>query len=345
MTNNDTVLAPASRYEKQVLFGGIGPEGQARLGAGRVALVGLGALGTVAAAQLARAGVGYLRLIDRDFVELGNLQRQTLFTEQDAHDRLPKVVAARRALAEANGTIDLDARLDDLTPRTAEALLDGVDLVIDGTDNLEARFLINDVCVKTGTPWIYGAALGSRGSTMVVVPGDTACLRCLMDAPPPPGTMRSCDTDGVIAMAPGVVASFQCAEALRLLTGLPPRRTLLNLDVWVREFQDVGIDRRPDCPACGQHRYEFLEGERASWTTVLCGRNSVQIMPPGEVEIPLEALGSRLSAIAEVTYNGFLLSVRLGEREIVVFPTGRAIIKGTTDEAEARTLYARYIGA
>jgi molybdopterin-synthase adenylyltransferase len=340
-----TAPVVTGRYAKQILFRDIGVEGQARIAQSRVAVMGLGALGTVIATQLVRAGVGYLRLIDRDFVELGNLQRQVLFTEQDAAERQPKVMAAAQALAAVNGETTIDARLEDVTAANVEELLSGVDLVVDGTDNLEVRFLVNDTCVKAGIPWIYGGALGSRGSTMTIVPGDTACLRCLIDTPPPPGTLRSCDTDGVLAMTTGVIASLESAEALRVLTGKAPRRTLVNLDVWDLDLQHVVVDRREDCPTCVERRFDYLEGEQVSWTTVLCGRNSVQIVPPGEVEIPLETLGRRLAQVAEVSYNGFLLSVIAGDHEVVIFPTGRAIVRGTTDESVARTLYARYVGA
>jgi adenylyltransferase/sulfurtransferase len=339
------VTTVTGRYAKQVLFHGIGSEGQQRLSQSRVALVGLGALGTVIADQLARAGVGYLRLIDRDFVELSNLQRQMLYTEREAELRLPKAIAAADALRAANSEITLDPRVEDVTPRNVEELLAGVDLVLDGTDNLETRFLLNDVCVKTKTPWIYGGALGSMGTTMTIVPGETACLRCLIESAPPPGSMPSCDTEGVLAMATGVVASIESVEALRLLTGHAPRHAILCLDVWERDYRDAEIERRPDCPVCAGRQFDYLEGDRASWTTVLCGRNSVQIVPPGEVEIGLEELRRRLAPVAQVSFNGFLLSVTVDGYEIVVFPTGRAIIRGTTDESEARTLYARYVGA
>ncbi len=335
----------SGRYAKQVLFHGIGVEGQARLAESRVAVVGMGALGTVIASELARGGVGSLRLIDRDFVELSNLQRQVLFTERDAELRLPKAVAAAEALRTVNSEIALDPRVDDVTPRNVEGLLEGMDLVMDGTDNLETRFLLNDVCIKTGNPWIYSGALGSTGTTMTIVPGQTACLRCVLASAPAPGTVPSCDTEGVLAMTTGVVASVASAEALRLLTGCAPRRSMLTIDVWDLEMRDVEVERRADCRACGEHLYDYLEGDQASWTTVLCGRNSVQIVPPGQAEISLDALAHRLTPVAHVVSNGYLLSVTVDPYEIVVFPTGRCIIHGTTDESEARTLYARYVGA
>lgn len=333
-----------SRYAKQILFGGIGPAGQERIAQSSVTIVGLGALGTVMAEQLGRAGVGHLRLIDRDFVELSNLQRQTLFQEQDAHERLPKAVAAANRLRSINSEIKVEPVIADMTPRNVEELLAGSHVILDGTDNLETRFLLNDACIKLGLPWVYGGALGSTGSTMTIVPGMTPCLRCLIDHAPPPGAMASCDTEGVLAAVTGVVASIESAEALKLLTGHTPRSSLLNVDVWERDFRELEVERRPNCPACVAHQFDYLEGERTAWTTVLCGRNSVQIVPPEEHDIDLLGLQRRLATIGVVSYNGFLLSLQVQDREIVLFPTGRAIIRGTTDEAEARTLYARYVG-
>ena len=343
MANSGNLLQ--GRYAKQVLFSSVGPSGQERIARSTVTLVGLGALGNVIAGQLARAGVGRLRLVDRDFVELSNLQRQTLFDEQDAQQRLPKAIAAAAHLRAANSEVDIEPHVADLTAHNAESLLQGSDLVLDGTDNLETRFLVNDVCVKLGLPWIYGGAVGASGMTMTIVPGLTPCLRCLIDHAPSPGLMPSCDTEGILAATTGVVGSLQVAAALRLLASGKPQEGLLTLDVWEREFHHLGLERRSDCPCCVERRFEYLAGERTSWTTVLCGRNSVQIVPPEEAEISLEALQERLTPIGVTSYNGFLLSLQVGEREIVVFPTGRAIVRGTTDEAEARTLYARYVGS
>ena len=334
-----------SRYAKQVLFRPIGPDGQSRISESRVAVIGLGALGTVIADNLGRAGVGYLRLIDRDSVELSNLQRQTLFDEHDAEQRLPKVIAAARKLGEINSEIQVDPLIADVTARNVEQLVSDCQVVLDGTDNLETRFLINDACVKMGIPWVYGGALGSAGTTMTIVPGVTPCLRCLIDHAPPPGAMPSCDTEGVLAAITGTIGSIESAEALRLLVGYPPRVSVLSIDIWEGEFAELEIERRDDCPSCALGDYEYLRGSKTSWTTVLCGRNSVQIVPPNEGQIALLDLQRRLSAVGKVSYNGFLLSVRVDGRELVIFPTGRAIIRGTTDEAEARTLYARYVGA
>jgi molybdopterin-synthase adenylyltransferase len=332
------------RYSKQVLFRSIGLEGQARIASSSVAVVGVGALGTVIAGQLARAGVGRLKLIDRDFVELSNLQRQTLFDEEDARRRLPKAVAAAEKLRAINSEIVVEPHIVDVTANNIEEVLAGCQLVLDGTDNLETRFLINDACVKAGIPWVYGGALGAAGMSMTVVPGKTPCLRCFIGEAPAPGTMPSCDTEGVLAAVTGVVASIECAESLRLLVGLEPKQSIVFVDVWEREYSEFRIERRPDCPACGEGRYEYLAGQRTAWTTVLCGRNAVQIVPPDEWHLSLDDLQARLSRVGRVTNNGFLLSVEVEGCEMVLFPNGRAIIKGTADEAQARTLYARYVG-
>ena len=348
------------RYAKQILVAPIGAEGQARIRQASAVVVGLGALGTVIADNLCRAGVGRLRLVDRDYVEWSNLQRQTLFDEEDAERRLPKAVAAAEKLRRINGEVELEPLIADVHADNVLDLLglnstgDGdksVAVVLDGTDNLETRFLLNDACVKTGTPWVYGGALGTTGSTMAIVPGKTPCLRCLIADLPPPGAMLSCDTEGVLAAVTGVIGSLESAAALRILVGadvqVPAR--LLTVDVWERDLQAVEVERRPDCPTCGQGRFDFLSGERTSWTTVLCGRDAVQIMPPGEhgdqIAVDLERLGQRLNVVGEASYNGFLLSFRAEGYELVLFPDGRAIIKGTTDEAQARGLYARYVGA
>jgi molybdopterin-synthase adenylyltransferase len=332
------------RYAKQELFRAIGPAGQRKIAGSTATVIGMGALGTVIAGQLCRAGVGRLRLIDRDFVEVSNLQRQVLFDEDDARRRLPKAVAAAEKLRAVNSEITIEPLVADVTPQNVGALIAETNVVLDGTDNLETRFVINDAAVKTGVPWVYGGALGAVGMSMTIVPGKTACLRCYMDEPPAPGTMPSCDTEGVLAAVTGLIGSVECAEALKLLVGAEPRPTLLYVDVWQGEFFDVAIERRADCAACARGEFEYLAGSRVSWTTVLCGRNAVQIVPPSEREIPLQELEQRLARIGRAHFNGFLLSFEAEGRELVVFPTGRAIIRGTTDEAEARQLYARYVG-
>lgn len=333
-----------NRYAKQILFREIGPEGQEKISQSTVVVIGMGALGTVISTHLCRAGVGHLRLIDRDFVELSNLQRQILFDEQDARNRLPKVVAAAEKLRAVNSEITVEDVIADVTSRNVEQLIRGADVILDGTDNLETRFLINDAALKTKMPWIYGGALGSHGMTMTVIPGLTPCLRCLIPEAPQPGTMPSCDTDGVLSAVTGVVGSLQTAEALKILTGKEPRRSLLRVDVWDWDFMEFTIHRRPDCRACGKGDYEYLAGTQTSWTTVLCGRNAVQIVPPQEQQIPLKELEERLARVGHTSFNGFLLAFEAEGRELTLFPTGRAIIRGTTDEAEARTFYSKYVG-
>ena len=332
------------RYTKQILSRPIGTEGQRRISESKVTVIGLGALGTVSAGILCRAGVGHLRLVDRDFVEMSNLQRQTLYDEEDAQRRMPKSEAAAQALRAINSTIVIEPVIRDVRAENIEELVRGSSLVMDGTDNLETRFLINDACLKHNIPWIYGAALGVTGNTMTIVPGKTACLRCLIDSPPPVGAMPTCDTEGVLAAITGVVAAIQSAEALKLIVGSETQSSLLCIDVWERDFVDATIERRPECPACGLGHYEYLAGKRTAWTTVLCGRNSVQIVPPNELEIPLAELQERLSRLGQVAFNGFFLGLHVDDYEIILFPTGRAIIRGTSDESVARSLYARYIG-
>ncbi len=333
-----------NRYEKQILFQPIGEKGQAKLSNSTVTIIGLGALGTVSSNHLCRAGIGKLKLVDRDFVEISNLQRQLLFDEQDALKRLPKAEAAAEKLRAINSEISIEALVADVAPRSIEKVIEGSDLVLDGTDNLETRLLINDACLKNKIPWIYAAVLGSVGMTMTIVPHRTPCLRCHISSMPAPGAIPGCDTEGVLSMTTGTIASIQSAEALRLLTGLEPKEGLFYIDVWQRDFETFHLERLPDCPACGAGSFDFLNGTNFSWTTVLCGRNAVQIVPPAEKRIVLEELEKRLKPLGEVTFNGFLLSLKAEGHEIVLFPNGRAIIRGTTDEAEARSIYARYIG-
>lgn len=332
------------RYAKQILVGGVGAEGQSRISASKVVVIGLGALGSVIASQLCRAGVGYLRLVDRDFVELSNLQRQVLFDEEDARRRLPKVIASAEKLQGVNREVEIEPIIADLSPRTVEELVAGCDLVLDGTDNWETRFLLNDACVKAGIPWIYGGAVGTCGCTLTVIPNEGPCLRCFMREPLGPGVGETCDTAGVLAAVTGAVASLQCAAALKLLATGKADDSLVYVDVWERQFSRATIRRRDDCPTCQAREFEFLEGKRTSWTTVLCGRNSVQIMPALDKPIAMQELERRLAQVGRASYNGFLLSLAVDGRELVIFPNGRTIVRGTTDEAEARSLYARYVG-
>lgn len=335
------------RYSRQVLFDGIGEEGQRRLLGARAAIIGCGALGTAQAEALARAGVGHLRIVDRDFVEVSNLQRQTMFTERDARERLPKAIACVSHIAELNSEIDAEAEVLDVNHSNVERLVRDCDVVLDGTDNFATRYLINDACVKHGVNWVYGAAVGSYGVTMTVRPRVTPCLRCVFEEAPPAGSAPTCDTAGVIMPIIAVVAAVQVAEALKLLVGRfdALRNTLMQFDVWRNEWRQIGLGKPlTDCPTCALGSYETLRAEGEGATAVLCGRNAVQIVPPVPAQIELAALAERLRAAGEVSLNPYLLRFSAGDYELTVFKDARAIIRGTDDVATARSLYARYVG-
>jgi len=338
------------KYSRQIFFAGIGEAGQEKLLASGAVLVGCGALGTVVASLLVRAGLGRLRIIDRDFVERSNLQRQTLFDEADARDALPKAVAAERHLRAINAGAEVEGIVADLTPRNAAELLAGFPLILDGTDNFETRLLLNDAAISLGVPWIYAAAVGSYGVTMMIRPFETACLACLLESgerSPAIGAEETCDTVGVLASAAGVVASIEATEAMKLLAGKPEalHGRLISCDVWTGKFQSIRAVRNPDCRACGRREFSFLAGEAQPHIT-MCGRDSVQIHERSR-RLDLAELGRRLAAAsaAEVRNNDFLLRFRVPPYEMTVFADGRAIVKGTKDPAVARSLYARYLGA
>lgn len=335
------------KYSRQMLFAGIGPEGQQRLLASRAAIVGCGAIGAAAANLLVRAGVGYIRIIDRDFVEPSNLQRQTLFDESDALNVLPKAVAAQRKLRSINSGVAVEGVVADLTPRNAEALLAGVDLLLDGTDNFETRFLINDVAVKSSTPWIYAAGVASYGLTMTIRSGATACLACLLETgSAAQGLEETCDTIGVLGPIVNLIASLAAAEALKLLSGHPEalHGRLLSCDVWTGRLQSIGVARNPECRACAKGDFTYLGGEAQPHIT-MCGRDSVQIHERTRA-LDLGVLGLRLKPLVDdVRQNDFLVRFRIAPYEMTVFADGRAILKGTKDPAVARSLYAKYIGA
>lgn len=335
------------RYSRQILFPEIGKAGQEKLLNSRVLLVGCGALGAAHAEMLARAGVGHLRIVDRDFVEFTNLQRQTLFKESDAAERLPKAAAAKSRIGEINSDIDVEAIIADVNNSNVESLIAGCDLVIDGTDNFQVRYLLNDACVKNGVTWIYGAAVSSYGTTMTIIPGETPCLRCIFDEMPDAGSSPTCDTAGVIMPIIATVAATQVTEALKLLVGdtASVHRSLMQFDVWANDRQRIKLgEPNPDCKACGQHIYEFLNADAQEFSAVLCGRDAVQIAPPRASELDLEALAARLSSAGEVKHNEYLVRFISDGHEITVFRDARAIIKGTDDVTVARSLYARYIG-
>jgi molybdopterin/thiamine biosynthesis adenylyltransferase len=334
-----------SRYSRQVRFAPVGEEGQARIRSARVAIVGCGALGSFQAEVLARAGVGHLRLIDRDFVELSNLQRQFLFDEMDARDALPKSAAAARRLAQINSGVEVEPVIADLTAWNAVELLGNADLILDGTDNFDTRYLINDVAVKANVAWIYGAAVGSYGLKLAIVPGQTACLRCVYPDPPE-GVQPTCETAGVLGPVTAAIAALQAADALKIIAAGRDSITarLTTLDVWTGEIRQLDPPSRdPRCVCCAQRRFESLDASR-HLPIRLCGRNAVQVHERWR-PIDLTALANQLRPVGTVRANEFAVRVLLDSYEMTVFPDGRAIITGTTDPAIARTLYARYVGS
>jgi adenylyltransferase/sulfurtransferase len=346
---DDVTTDPLDRYARQMRYAPIGEEGQRRLLAGRVLVCGCGALGSVIANTLARSGVGYLRLVDRDFLETNNLQRQVLFDEADVAAELPKAIAAAAKLAVINSQVAVEPLVTDVDHTNVSELTETIDVILDGTDNFDTRMLLNDVALQRGIPWIYGGCLGAEGQTMTIVPGETACLRCLMADTPPPGTTPTCDTAGILAPIVNVIASLQAAEAIKLLSGNRQaiNRGLTVIDVWDNRVRQVNLDAltgTSDCPACRQGRYEWLSGERAGHSAVLCGRNAVQISPKSRSGTPLAALAEKFKGVGRVTHNKYLLRLAVDDYLLTVFPDGRAIIGGTDDVATARTLYAKYIG-
>jgi adenylyltransferase/sulfurtransferase len=329
-----------------MLFAPFGPEGQERLRAASAVLVGCGAIGAAAAQLLVRAGIGRLRVLDRDFVETSNLQRQSLFDEEDAARVLPKAVAAERKLRAINSDVRVEGMIADLDPRNAAELLAGFPLILDGTDNFETRFLINDFAVKSGTPWIYAAAVASYGVTMTIRPGQTPCLSCLLESSNGAGLEETCDTIGVLGSIVNLIASLEVTEALKILAGRGDalHGRLLACDVWRGRFQSIRVERNPACRACAREEFPYLEGQAQAHIT-MCGRDSVQIHERGRA-LDLNLLEERLArTINDVRQNGFLLRFRIPPYEMTVFSDGRAILKGTKDPAVARSLYAKYIGA
>jgi molybdopterin/thiamine biosynthesis adenylyltransferase len=335
------------RYSRQIRFSPIGEAGQQRLAASRVLLVGLGALGTVAADQIVRAGVGYLRLVDRDFVELSNLQRQSLFDETDVGNNLPKAIAAEAKLRRINSSVQIEAKVDDVNPSNVEDYLEDVDLVLDALDNFETRFVMNDACAKRGKPWIYTAAVGSYGLVMPVLPGQTPCLRCLLGSMPAPGTSPTCETAGVVAPITHIIASIQVAEALKFLTGNlnPADVRLTAYDVWSHRFQriDVGADAMSTCPVCSERQFEYLDGNPLR-TITLCGRNAVQLIPGTKGDINFEQLSKSIAVFGSVQFNDFLLKCSSPPYELTLFKDGRAIVKGTEEAGTARSVYSKMVG-
>jgi adenylyltransferase/sulfurtransferase len=334
------------RYSRQILFAGIGQQGQLRLQKSRALIVGCGALGSAQTEALARAGVGTLRIVDRDFVETSNLQRQTMFTQQDAAEQLPKAIAAARHVGEINPEILTEPEVVDLNQSNVERLIADCDVVLDGTDNFATRFLLNDACVKHSKDWIYGAAVGSYGVTMTIRPQKTPCLRCVFEEAPPPASAPTCDTAGVIMPIIITVAAVQITEAMKLLTGriAELHGALMQFDVWRNEWRKIrpGVPT-PQCPTCGLREFATL-GAAVDFSAVLCGRNAVQISPARQTSIDFPSLAEKLRSVGQVKFNEYLLRFQAGDYELTVFKDARSIVRGTDNISTARSLYAKYIG-
>ena len=344
------------RYRRQIACPAIGAQGQERLAQSRVTLIGCGALGTVLADGFTRAGVGFLRIVDRDFPEWNNLQRQTLFDEDDVRSGLPKAEAAVRKLRRVNSDIHLEAVVADVNASTISAHASNADLLVDGTDNFETRFLINDYAISSNIPWVYGGCIGTRGMCMAIVPGQTACLRCVMPRPPAPGSTETCETAGVLGCASGLVAQLQIAESLKILTGQLDRLRpgLLNIDLWTNDIQTLRtakLREQASCPCCHHRQFEYLHATGRGRSAVLCGRDAVHLTPvvqAGAGQVELASLASRLQTVGNVCVlnsNAFLVRFEAEGLQITVFADARAIIKGTSEIPQARAVYHRYVGA
>lgn len=336
------------RYSRQILFSQIGVEGQEKLSKSRVAIVGMGALGTVIANHLTRSGVGFIRMIDRDFVEKSNLQRQMLYDEYDAQESKPKAVAAYEKLIKINSSIEIEPVVTDIHALNAEQLLADVDVIIDGTDNYLTRYTINDISIKYNIPWIHGAAVRSRGMFAVFIPNKGPCYRCLFPNPPI-GQSETCDMVGVISAVTHLVGSYEAAEALKLLVQDEENRNpnLEQFDIWLNDEMrmDISNSKNPKCLACGNQEFEFLNAAfQGDEYVALCGRNSVQITPKNEHNVNLEKTKEILLNVGSVELNPFLLKCHIDEITIVLFNNGRVMVQGTDDITKAKAIYAKYIG-
>jgi molybdopterin/thiamine biosynthesis adenylyltransferase len=340
--------ANLDRYVRQIRYPRLGEEGQRRMTESRALVCGCGALGSMLATTLVRAGVGSVRIVDRDFVETNNLQRQTLFDEQDVARGLPKAIAAAEKLRVANSQVQVEPIVADVDHTNIEKLIDGVDVIVDGTDNFETRFLVNDAAVRHAIPWVYGGCLGAEGQTMTILPHETACLRCLIEECPPPGTTPTCDVAGILFPVVGVIASIEAIEAIKILSGSRQAvsRSLTVVELWDSQIRQVDVSSlrdQVDCPACKHGEFPWLAGKEGSHTAVLCGRNAVQLTHTG-VSLSLDELARRLQGVGQVTSNQYLLRLKVEDYELTLFPDGRAIISGTDDIAAAKTVYAKYVG-
>jgi adenylyltransferase/sulfurtransferase len=340
---------PIDRYARQTRYPPLGEAGQRRLLGSRALLCGCGALGSAAANLLVRAGVGAVRIVDRDFVELGNLQRQVLFDEEDACQGLPKAIAAAEKLRRINGSVTIEPVVADVDHTNIKTLCEGVDVIVDGTDNFETRFLVNDVAVQCGLPWIYGGCVGTEGQTMTILPGETPCLRCLMPTCPPPGSTPTCDTAGILGPIVGVIAALEAMEAIKILSGHREAisRSLTVVELWPYRLRELDVSllrQQTECPTCKGREFSWLAGQEGSRSAILCGRNAVQLTPPGG-NVSLDELAQRFQGVGRITQNQFLLRLTVDAYELTIFADGRAIIGGTNDVATARSLYAKYVGS
>ncbi len=333
-----------NRYSRQTMFPGIGEEGQAKLLSSSAVIIGCGALGSNIATFLVRAGVGKIKIVDRDFIEYHNLQRQVLFDEDDIRAQLPKAIAAERRLRKINSTVRVRGIVTDINYTNIEELCCGADVILDGLDNFETRLLINDVALKHKIPWIYGGAIASTGMTMTIIPGETPCFRCISPILPPTGTTATCETAGIVGTVPAIIGSIQATEAMKILMGKEEiNRELILIDVWEVAFNHMQIMPRDNCPAC-EGKYEFLDRRFTVQATSLCGQNrAVQVVDTRVKAIVLDKLAARLKDLDNINQNEYMLNFRVDDREIVVFADGRAIIKNTIDESEAKELYNKYV--
>lgn len=346
MTKLINNASSTDRYSRQERFAPLGVQGQQRLAGARVLVVGCGALGSMIAERLARAGVGMIRVVDRDWVELSNLQRQTLFTESDARESRPKAIAAAERLRQINSQITIEPHVEDVQFDNIERLAKGCELIMDGTDNFEIRFLVNDYCVKNNVPWVHGGCLGASGQVLTILPSESACFRCLVPELPPRESLQTCDTVGALGPAVGLVSCLQAAEALKLLSGNRQHscRKLMVLDTWHTELRLIGLARQPHCPACGLRNFPFLSGEIRTESTIMCGKNAVQFNSPQWSGETLGEIASKLQPLGAVEQNGFFVRLPLDAYTLTIFRGGRTVVEGTTSEAEAKSVLARTLG-
>lgn len=349
MSLDQSTNALSDRYSRQMRFTPLGEAGQQRLAGARVLVCGLGALGSATASTLVRAGVGFVRVVDRDYLELSNLQRQSLYDEQDVASGLPKAIAATRKLEAINSEMTIEGIVADVTAKNIDVLAGDVDVIVDGSDNFEIRFLINDFALARGIPWVYGGAIGAEGQSITILPGETPCLACVLPEPPPAGVAPTCDTAGILAPAIQVVAAIQATEALKLLSGnrQAVSRVWTIFDLWSNRIRQVDLAPLAGdggCRACGERDFTWLDGRRGSQSAILCGRNAVQLRPATSQGLDLATLGGQLGGVGEVFQNDYLLRLEVPPYSLTLFPDGRAIVAGTDDEGVARGLFARYVG-